>query len=110
MDSRIWVSVSQEGDSIKPVLSSIITTAYRTESLDGLLVDSATEDKPLRMRLARLIEGWQKALPLIGQGGKLKMIVPAELAYKERSIHPQLEGWTPLYFEIDLLKVEHHQP
>lgn len=110
LESGIWVSVSHPGDSVRPSLSSIITTAYRTESLTGILVDSATEDKPLRIRLARLIKGWQIGLPLIGQGGKLLMIVPARLAYKERSIHPRLEGWTPLYFEIDLLKVEAHRP
>lgn len=110
LDSGIWISIVEPGDSIHPSLSSIITTAYRTESLTGILVDSATENKPLRIRLARLIQGWQLALPMIGQGGKLKMIVPARLAYKERSIHPLLEGWTPLYFEIDLLKVDAYRP
>ncbi len=110
LDSGIWISITEPGDSIRPKLSSIITTAYRTESLTGILVDSATENKPLRIRLARLIKGWQIALPLIGQGGKLKMIIPARLAYKERTIHPRLEGWTPLYFEIDLLKVEANRP
>lgn len=110
MESGIWVSIVEPGDSIRPKLSSIITTAYRTESLTGILIDSATENKPLRIRLARLIKGWQLALPLIGQGGKIKMIVPARLAYKERSIHPQLAGWTPLFFEIDLLQVDAHRP
>lgn len=110
LESGIWVAISEPGDSIHPKLSSIITTAYRTESLHGLLVDSATETKPLRIRLSRLIKGWQLGLPLIGQGGTLKMIVPAKLAYKERSIHPQLEGWTPLFFEITLLKVDPYRP
>lgn len=110
LESGIWISISAAGDSVKPSLSSIITATYRTESLSGILVDSATEDKPLRIRLARLIKGWQIAVPLIGQGGTLKMVVPAQLAYKERTIHPQLEGWTPLYFEIELLKVDPYRP
>lgn len=110
LESGIWLSVVEPGDSIRPKLSSIVTAAYRVESLSGILVDSATDNKPLRIRLARLIKGWQIGLPMIGQGGKLKMIVPARLAYKERVIHPQLTGWTPLYFEITLLKVEAHRP
>lgn len=110
LESGVWISITSPGDSITPVLSSIITAAYRTESLSGILIDSATPEKPLRIRLARLIEGWQEGLPMIGQGGSLKMVVPARLAYKSRSIHPQLEGWTPLYFEIDLLAVSPYQP
>ncbi|MDP5170680.1 MAG: FKBP-type peptidyl-prolyl cis-trans isomerase [Bacteroidia bacterium] len=105
-EEGIWIHVEEKGDSIHPSLSSIITVAYRTEGLNGLLVDSATVEHPLRSRLARLIPGWQKTMQGIGQGGKLQMIIPADLAYGSRSIHPDLGIWSPLYFEVTLIKVE----
>ncbi len=102
----IWVHVVQEGDSVHPSLSSTITVAYRTESLSGLVIDTASVAAPLRIRLARLIPGWQHSLPRIGQGGSLRMVVPSSLAYGDRSIHPELGGHTPLFFEVSLLQVD----
>ena len=106
IEPGIWMSVEAEGDSIHPQLSSIITVAYSTQSLDGLEIDVSTEDNPLRIRLARLIPAWQQSLPRIGRGGSMKLVTISDEAYGSRSIHPELGAWTPLYFEITLLEVE----
>lgn len=106
IEPGIWMSVDAAGDSIHPQLSNIITVAYSTQSLDGLEIDASTEENPLRIRLARLIPAWQTSLPAIGQGGTMKLVTISDEAYGSRSIHPELGAWTPLYFEISLLKVE----
>lgn len=106
----LWLQVLSPGDSIRPSLSSVVTVAYRCTGLNGFVLDSATTAQPLRSRLARLIPGWQQALPLIGQGGSLKMVVNADLAYGGRFLHPELGAWAPLFYEVTLIEVSPYQP
>lgn len=106
IEPGIWVDIIRKGDSLHPKLSDIITVTYTTQDLNGFEIDHSDESNPLRMRLARLIPAWQTALPRIGIGGRMRLITVSDEAYGSRSIHPQLGAWTPLYFEIGLLKIE----
>lgn len=100
------VEILAPGDSVRPRLADIVTVAYQVQGLNGVVVDSAPVEAPLRMRLARLIESWQLALPRIGQGGQLRMIVPSHLAYGPVSIHPEVGAHAPLLFIVELIRVE----
>ncbi len=106
----LWVHILSPGDSIQPELSSIVTVAYAAAGLNGTVVDSANAGQPLRSRLSRLVTGWQQALPMIGQGGSMRLILAPELAYGPRSIHPDLGPWAPMVFDISLLQVELLRP
>ena len=57
------------------------------------------------MQLDRVIKGWTEGLQLIGEGGKIQLVIPSELAYGEngtRGIEPN----TPLTFEVTLAEVK----
>ena len=67
---------------------------------DGVI----TTESAVRMMMNRVIKGWTEGLQFIGEGGKIKLFIPAELGYGQRgtgSIKPN----STLIFDIDLVKV-----
>lgn len=57
-----------------------------------------------RFALNRVIKGWGEGLQLVGEGGKIKLWIPAEMGYGERG-GGQIGPNEPLVFEVDVLEV-----
>jgi FKBP-type peptidyl-prolyl cis-trans isomerase FkpA len=55
--------------------------------------------------LKDVIEGWQLGIPLIHQGGHIRLLVPSPLAYQNRQIDTLLKANSILDFDIRLIKV-----
>ena len=51
-----------------------------------------------------MIKGWTEGMKLIGEGGKVKLFIPSDLAYGERAPREIGPNQT-LVFDVDLLKV-----
>ena len=60
----------------------------------------------MTLPLNSVIKGWREALQLIGERGKIEIIVPSNLAYGETGSYPDIEPGETLHFTIDLYKVE----
>ena len=75
--------IVEPGDTARPTATSTITvnyTGYTTETAEQVIFDQST-GSPLEFPLDQLIEGWQQGIPLIGRGGKMRLYIPADLAY-----------------------------
>lgn len=62
---------------------------YLKDGVMPLLYDSTRSTDPLlatTLVLENAIEGWQKGIPLVRKGGKLRLILPSKLAYQNRQI------------------------
>ena len=55
--------------------------------------------------LTQLIQGWQLGIPLIKEGGTIKLIIPSALAYGCEQYY-SIPGNSVLYFEIKLIDVQ----
>lgn len=55
------------------------------------------------------MEGWQKGIPLVRKGGKLRLVIPSKYAYQNRFVG-KLPKNAVLDFEIDLLDVRPKKP
>ena len=74
---------------------------YRGTLIDGTEFD-ANDD--VTFPLNRVISGWTEGMKLVGEGGKITLVIPANLAYGERG--PQTIGPnSTLVFDVDLLEV-----
>ncbi len=92
------------GNNNHPTSNSWIEGVYQGELLDG--TDFTNGVQVIESRLWELIPGCQEGLSLIGEGGKIKMIIPSRLAYVDQDIMGQTNAVLVFYFEIDLVYTE----
>jgi len=105
-ESGLQYIIVNPGNENKPTnVKDTVWVRYKGETLDGEVFDEVPADADsIRMILSRVVKGWQEGLQLIGEGGKIKLFVPAELGYGERG-NQGIEPNSTLVFDIDLAKV-----
>ena len=99
--SGVLYQIITAGNSNKPRLTSTITVTYTGKLMNDKTFDSGTITYPLN----NLIPGWQIALPFIGEGGQIKILIPSSLGYGS-SGSGEIPGNSPLYFDVSLSKVK----
>ena len=72
----------------------------------GTLIDGKEFDKNdgISFPLNRVIRGWTEGMKLVGEGGKITLVLPAELAYGERGPR-EIGANSTLIFDVELLEV-----
>lgn len=95
--------IEEPGDSVRPTLSDEITINYRGYYPDGETFDETT-GTPRTFPLANLIAAWQEGLPLIGQGGEIRLLAPPALAYGPNP-PAGIRCGSILVFDIELIAV-----
>ena len=106
--SGIYYQILDAGSGVKPTVNSRISITYKGTFLDGQTFDEQTTpnntvDKPA-WALSGLIEGWKIGIPLIGEGGRIRLIVPSSLAYGCEDYYG-IPGNSVLFFDVTLVQV-----
>ena len=84
-ESGLKYQVIKEGSGDKPLATSTVKVHYHGTTPDGEVFDSSVErGAPAEFPLNRVIPGWTEGLQLMSVGSKYKLIVPADLAYKDQ--------------------------
>jgi peptidylprolyl isomerase len=85
-----------------------VSVNYTGFLLNGTQFSSSkTNNKPFAFQLGigKVIQGWEKGIPLFKAGGKGKLFIPAQLAYGNQAYGQFIPANAPLMFDIELLTV-----
>ena len=92
-DSGSSVRATDDRDTVK--------VNYRGTLIDGKEFD---KNDGIEFPLNRVIRGWTEGMKLVGEGGKITLVIPANLAYGERGPR-EIGANSTLVFDVELLEV-----
>ena len=92
-DSGSGVRATSDRDTVK--------VNYRGTLIDGTEFDS---NNGISFPLNRVIPGWTEGMKLVGEGGKITLVIPADMAYGQRG-PGNIGANATLVFDVDLLEV-----
>lgn len=102
----VFYQMLKEGSGEQVQLTDTVTLFYKGYLMkDGSVFDQ-TKDKPATFPLARLIKGWQLAVPKARVGGSIRIFIPSTLAYSIRSRSKAIPPNSILVFDIDIVSTK----
>ena len=107
LPSGLQYEILVAGTGPKPTATDTVTTHYSGTLLDGTVFDSSIErGTPASFPVNGVIPGWVEALQLMGVGSKWRIVVPLELAYKDRGAGNKIGPNQALIFEVELISID----
>lgn len=100
-ESGLQYRILNPGNAVRPKSTDKVLVNYKGSLLDNRVFDENTETTFL---LERVVKGFGEGLQLIGEGGKIILYIPSELAYGQQG-NGYVEPNSLLIFEVELLKV-----
>ena len=83
--SGLQYKIVEKGKGKSPTSENKVIAHYTGKLLDGTVFDSSHDrGEPATFPVSGVIKGWQEALPMMKEGGKWQIVVPANLAYGDR--------------------------
>ncbi|NUF49014.1 FKBP-type peptidyl-prolyl cis-trans isomerase [Gilliamella sp. ESL0250] len=110
--SGLLYQIIKEGSDRHPTEQDTVIVHYLGTLTDGRKFDSSYDrGEPATFPLNAVIKGWTEGIQLIGVGGKIKLVVPPELAYGDQSLPGQqdkagIQPASTLVFEVELLGID----
>ncbi len=107
MPSGLIMITIREGTGKKPEKGEKVRVHYIMYDMDDNELESSyIQDKPVEFPLGkgRAIRAWDKAIPEMKRGAKVKIIAPSGLAYGSRGKDTLVAPFEPIVFELELLE------
>jgi len=103
--SGLCYEIVEPGQGPNPKESDKVKINYTGMLLNGQVFDSSEQHgEPLTIGVNEAIPGWAEGIQHINQGGKIRLFIPAELAYGDASMGG-IPPASALIFEIELLEI-----
>lgn len=77
----LYYKIEQPGTGSPITVDSTVVAEYTGKLLNGIVFDKAVAGSGASFALSSVVKGWQEAIPLIKQGGSIRMIIPSALGY-----------------------------
>lgn len=110
LPSGLRYEIVQPGTGAFPAPTDAVKVHYTGKLINGTVFDSSVQrGQPVEIELTRVIPGWTEGLQKIGVGGKIRLYIPADLAYGDKGSRGIQPGST-LIFDIELLDTKAAEP
>ena len=96
--SGVYYVIDNPGSGKQPDACSAVDVNYVGKLTNGTQFDAGTH---YQNYLTRLIQGWANGVPLIKEGGKIRLYIPPSLGYGS-STYQTIPGNSVLIFDITL--------
>ncbi|MGV3346751.1 FKBP-type peptidyl-prolyl cis-trans isomerase [Enterobacteriaceae bacterium LUAb1] len=104
--SGLLYRIEKEGTGDKPKDSDTVVVNYKGSLIDDTEFDNSYKrGEPLSFRLDGVIPGWTEGLKYLKKGGKIKLVIPPDLAYGKNGV-PGIPANSTLVFEVELLDIK----
>jgi FKBP-type peptidyl-prolyl cis-trans isomerase FkpA len=103
--SGMLYQIMNAGTGASATVNSTIFITYVGKLVDGTVFDQQTNASATGWPLNQLIEGWRVGIPLIKEGGQIKLVVPSSMAYGCAG-YGSIPGNAILFFDITLVDVQ----
>lgn len=103
--SGLYYEIISPGNGSAASSNSMIKITYTGKLMNGTTFDEMTSPNAQAWPLTDLIKGWSIGIPLIKEGGRIKMIIPSSLAYGCEQYY-SIPGNSVLYFDVTLVDVQ----
>lgn len=101
--NNVYYEILKEGSGKQVLVNDTVTVFYKGSLFESGLVFDETKEKPATFPLRRLIMGWQIGVPLCKVGGKIRIIIPSNLAYSIRTRAAKIPPNSILVFDIEVV-------
>ncbi len=105
--SGLQYQVIKKADGAQPKPTDVVTVHYEGKLIDGKVFDSSIErGAPIDLPVSGVIPGWVEGLQLMHVGEKVKLFIPADLAYGAQSPSPTIPANSVLVFDLELIAIK----
>jgi FKBP-type peptidyl-prolyl cis-trans isomerase FkpA len=107
--SGVYYTITTPGTGKQAEICSTIGIHYTGRFTNGVSFDQSGP-QGANFELSRLIAGWQNTIPMLKEGGKIKLYVPPSLGYGSQDYRDAngnviIPGNSILLFDIELIAV-----
>jgi len=105
-DSGLVYRVVEPGSGANPTTDDRIRVHYHGTLRDGTVFDSSVQrGTPFVTKLTTVIPCWTEGMQLMKEGGKSRLVCPAEIAYKDRGAPPHIKPGATIAFDVELIEI-----
>ena len=102
----LYYKIGLPGTGSPITTDSTIVANYTGKLLNGAIFDRAVAGSEATFKLNSLVKGWREGIPLIKQGGSIRLIIPSTLGYGLDGSSPSVPAFSALDFEITVTDVK----
>jgi FKBP-type peptidyl-prolyl cis-trans isomerase FklB len=105
--SGLQYQIVKKAEGAQPKPTDVVTVHYEGKLIDGKVFDSSVErGSPIDLPVSGVIPGWVEGLQLMHVGEKVKLFIPADLAYGAQSPSPMIPANSVLVFDLELIAIK----
>jgi len=105
-ESGLAYKIIEEGKGSNPVETDKVKVHYHGTLTSGEVFDSSKDrGQPVTFPLNRVIKGWTEGVQKVKEGGKIRLVIPSDLAYGDNGAPPKIPGGATLVFDVELLEI-----